>query len=315
MSERDLAKLLALVEKHLGAGYLDLADFLRESNQVPDIEARILRGDYAGAVTKLEDAALKYAAEIHQGYVTAGRQEAQWLDAQPQVADKLIRFDETNVAAVQRARQNQYELVQAFTIEQREKTRAVLVEGMARGANPREMARDLRDGLGLTAHQDAAVRNYRRSLETQDWSRALGYELSDGRTDRTVSRLQRDGGGMTPQQVDAAVERYRQNYVNHRAEVIARTEGLRAANEGSAELIRQAVDRGDVEAEQMVKTWHAGPSTVNAREQHQALDGREVKWGEDFVLPDGTRMAHPGDPRGGAKHVANCRCTLSTTIA
>lgn len=315
MSERDLAKLLALVEKHLGTGFLDLADFLRESNQVGDIEARILRGDYAGAVTKLEDAALMYAAEIHQSYVTAGRQEAKWLDAQPQLADKLVRFDETNHRAVERARQNQYELIQGFAVEQREKTRAVLTEGLARGANPREMARDLRDGLGLTASQQQHVLNYRRSLEQGDWSRALGYELSDGRTDRTVTRLQRDDGQMTPQQVDAAVERYRTNYVNHRAEVIARTEALRAANEGSAELIRQSVERGDVEAEQLVKTWHAGPSTTHAREQHQAMDGREVKWGEDFVLPDGTRMAHPGDPRGGAKHTANCRCTLSTTIA
>jgi hypothetical protein len=33
------------------------------------------------------------------------------------------------------------------------------------------------------------------------------------------------------------------------------------------------------------------------------------------VLADGTRMAHPGDERGGAKHVANCRCTSSTSFA
>lgn len=312
MSERDMARLLALIERHLGGGYLELADWLRDQNSLNDIEARIVAGDYLGAVGKIEDAAAKLAANIHQSYVTAGRTEAEWLDARPQLADKLIRFDEANTVAMQRARENEYKLVQGYTEEQREKTRAVLTEGLNRGANPREMARSLRDGLGLTADQSQHVENYRRSLERGDWSRALGYELSDGRTDRTVTRLQRDGGGMSPKQIDAAVDRYRTNYVNHRAEVIARTEGLRAANEGSAELIRQAVERGDVEADQLVTMWHAGPRTPHARDSHQAMDGKTVKHGEQFVLPDGTRMPHPGV--GPVEHVANCRCTVSTTL-
>jgi len=309
-----MKRLLELIEKHLGKGYLEIADWIRDQNSLSDIEARIASGDYFGAIGKIEDAAAKLAATIHQTYVTAGRTEAEWMDGKPALADKLIRFDETNEHTVRRAKENEYKLVTGYVQEQREKTRAVLTEGLARGANPREMARDLRDGLGLTPNQDQHVRNYRRSLEQADWSRALGYELSDDRTDRTVTRLQRDGGGMTSRQVDEAVNRYRTNYVNHRAEVIARTEGLRAANEGSAELMRQAVDRGDVEAEMLITMWHAGPATLDARGDHQALDGQTIRHGEKFTLPDGTQMAHPGDPAGGAKHNANCRCTVSTTL-
>ena len=136
--------------------------------------------------------------------------------------------------------------------------------------------------------------------------------MSEGRTDRTVSRLQRDGGVLSAKQIDQAVDRYRTNYFNHRAEVIARTEGLKASNEGSAELMRQAVERGDVEAEQLETMWHAGPATLNARADHQALDGVTVKFGEDFVLPNGVRMKHPG--AGPVSEVANCRCTVSTTL-
>jgi hypothetical protein len=310
-----MRRLLELIEKHLGGGYLELADWIRDQNSINDIEARLLRRDYAGAIGKIEDAAAKLASTIHQNYVTAGRAEAVWLDGRPELQDKLIRFDEANENTVRRARENELKTVRGFVEEQREKTRAVLSEGLARGANPREMARDLRDGLGLTPSQDQHVRNYRRSLEQGDWNKALGYELSDGRTDRTVTRLQRDGGGMSAKQIDQAVDRYRTNYINHRAEVIARTEGLRAANEGSADLMRQAVERGDVKAEELIVTWHAGPGGGDARAMHQLLDNKPVKFGEDFVLADGTRMAHPGDERGGAKHVANCRCTSSTSFA
>jgi hypothetical protein len=309
-----MAKLLALIEQHLGRGYLELADWLREQNSLGEIETRIASGNYAGAIGKVEDAAAKLAASIHQDFVTAGRTEAEWLDSRPKFADKLIRFDEGNPIVPARARENEYRLVQGYSQEQREKTRQVLTEGLTRGANPREMARSLRDGLGLTVDQQQHVENYRRSLERGDWSRAVGYELSDGRTDRTVSRLQRDGGGMSQKQIDAAVDRYRTNAINYRAEVIARTEGLRAANEGGMEAMRQAVERGDVDAEELITTWHAGPATLHARDMHQALDGTSVKFGEDFVLADGTRMKHPGDARAGAKHVASCRCTVSTSF-
>jgi len=310
-----MKRLLALIEKHLGVGYVEIADFLREQNTLDAIESRLISGDYAGAITKIDDAAKKLAADIHESYVTAGRTEAKWLDARVQASDKLIRFDEVNDRAVYRAKANQYELVEGFTLEQREKTRAVLTEGLNTGTNPRVMARDLRDGLGLTPAQQQHVTNYRRALESGDWSRAGGYELRDGRADRTLRMLQRDGGSMTPAQIDKLVERYRTNYINHRAEVIARTEGLRAANEGSADLFRQAIERGDIEADQLVKEWHAGPRTKNARAQHSKMDGKTVGLAEDFVLPDGTLMAHPGDPRGGAKHTAQCRCAASTTFA
>ncbi len=308
-----MQRLLGLIEKHLGKGYLELADFLRDQNSLNDIEARLIAGDYHAAIGKIEDAAAKLAAEIHRSYVTAGRTEAEWLDSLPKMSDKLVRFDEVNDRAVRRARENEYKLVQGYAVEQREKTRAVLTEGLARGANPREMARDLRDGLGLTPDQDQHVRNYRRSLEQGDWNKALGYELSVGRTDRTVSRLQRDGGGLSAKQIDDAVDRYRTNKINHRAEVIARTEALRSANEGSADLFRQAIERGDIDADQMITTWHAGPGTADARAMHQAMDGKSVKVGQMFILPDGTQMPHPGV--GPVEHVANCRCTASTTFA
>ncbi len=94
--------------------------------------------------------------------------------------------------------------------------------------------------------------------------------------------------------------------------MIARTEALRAAHEGTEDLYRQAIERGDIEDGQLTRIWNAGPRTKHAREQHQKMDGERVKMGDPFVMPDGSRLRYPGDPRADPKHTAQCRCTIST---
>nr|MDQ3070083.1 phage head morphogenesis protein [Acidobacteriota bacterium] len=190
--------------------------------------------------------------------------------------------------------------------------RGVLVEGRQTGVNPRVMAQRIRDSIGLVPSQEKALANYRLSLESGDWSRALGYQLSDGRSDRTIARFRRDGGALSTAQIDSMVERYRVNALSYRAETIARTEAMTAANSGASDAMEQAVSRGDVKAEELITTWHAGPRTKDSRDSHAALDGTSIKFGELFVLANGTRMRRPGD--GPVAEVANCRCTISTTF-
>lgn len=315
MSERDLRRLLELVEKHLGSSWVDAVKWLRElpANQVAEIEARLIRGDYGGIVQGLEASAKKFAAEMQNGYVTAGRAGADWLDNK--VPDKLVMFDQTNWRAVDRAKRNEYQLIQQVTQDQRDMVRGVVSEGQTAGTNPRELAKTIRDGIGLTANQEQHVRNYRQALEQGDWGNALGRELRDGRSDRTLRKLRDNGGALSGDQVDSLVNRYRANYVALRAETIARSEGTRNVHEGLDESMRQAVERGDVKAEQLVEQWIAGPATRYSREQHQSMDGQQQPFGQPFVAPDGTRIRYPGDPMAGAAHTANCRCTKATTLA
>lgn len=314
MSERDIKKLLALVEKHLGTSWLDISDWLRSQNSLDAIESRLLAGDYAGLVQEVESAAARFAAETHSQFVRAGQAGSEWLDSQPALADKLIRFDAVNDRAVLAARRNEYELIQGLTAETRQTIRQVVVDGQRAGLNPRTIARDIRDSITLTPNQAQHVANYRRALEQGDWSNALGRELSSGQTDRTVRRLARDGGSMTEQQIDQAVERYRQNYVTYRAETIARTEGSRNVHAGLREGMQQAIDRGDVKADQVLREWIHGPSRLHSRADHVAMDGVQVRWDEPFVFSDGTRKMHPCDGNGGAKHDAGCTCTEATVL-
>lgn len=312
MSERDIKSLLAAVERALGREWVEIAEWLREQNDLDAIEERLLAGDFRGLVAQIEDAARRFATATQAQFARAGQAAADWLDAQPSLADRIIRFDATHERAVAAARRNELELVRGLSLETRETVRAVLVDGQINGKNPRSMARDIRDSIGLTPTQTQHVLNYRRALESGDFANALGRELRDARSDRMLRRLADEGGQLTEQQIDRMVERYRAAYVSFRAEVIARTESARNVHAGLQEAYTQAVERGDIEADQLVREWVAAPPTPNAREQHQAMDGQQRKLNEPFVAPDGTPLMYPGD--GPPKHSANCRCTVAATL-
>lgn len=313
MSERDMAALLALIEQSLGRGYLEFADWLRDQTDLGEIEAAIRTGDWTAVSGKIEAAALRMAAEIQGSYIQAGQAAALWLDAQPQTADRLIRFDVSNERAVARDRANQLELVQGYTAEQKIITRDVLAAGRSVGANPREMARDIREGLSLTPDQAAAVRSYRRELESGRYHDAMARGLHDGRSDRRLERLGEQGKSLTPAQVDKLVEGYRENYVAYRAEVIARTESLRSVHEASAENIRQAVERGDLDAADITLEWHAA-GDARTRESHRSMNGQQRKYGEAFTSGSGASLRYPGDPSAPVADTAQCRCAVSTSL-
>lgn len=315
MSEHDIRALLAKIERALGASWIDIADWLRDQNSLDAIEAKLLRGDYLGVVSEVESAARMFATETHGAFVRAGQKQAAWLDEQPQLKDKLVRFDLKNDRAIRAAQRNELELVQGLTAETREVIRNVVVDGTITAINPREMARNIRDAIGLTPQQEKAVRSYRRALKEQDWSNALGRELSSGQGDRTIRRVARDGVGLSDRQIDDLVERYRQNALTSRAETIARTESARNVHAGLGEAFQQAVDRGDLEAGQLVVEWIHANRGPKSRPHHVDLDRTTVKWGEKFTLPSGVRMRWPHDEGAPASEVANCRCTFSTTLA
>lgn len=312
-----MRSLLALISRRIGVSVEDINAWLLEQNSLAAIEERILRGQYSQAIIGIPDAAAKLATEVQDGYVTAGRKASEWLDAK--VTDKLIRFDTAAPQVVARARANQLELVQGFQLEAnqvaRNVTRTAIIESSTVGTNPRRIAQDFRDSIGLSAQGQVWVANYRRALEQGEYTRATGYELSSGQADRTLRSYADKEKQLTPAQIDDFVARYRENAITYRAETIARTEALANAHAAADDAMRQAISRGDVEADELDVEWHAGPATLDARPDHQALDGTRVPFGTDFVMGDGTRMSGPGDPRGGAKHNANCRCAKSVAFA
>ena len=114
-------------------------------------------------------------------------------------------------------------------------------------------------------------------------------------------------------------DRYHERYVKHRSQVIARTEGLRAANLGSYESWRQAIeDNGMFEPGQVRAYWltakddRVRPTHVLMGKKYGRGTGG-VPFGTPFIAPgrlaaDGPRpvLFPPLDP--------NCRCVLTYGI-
>ncbi len=309
MSKREMEELVAALERALGMQWTDIVEWLRDQNPVDAIEKRLTERGASGVILRVPDAAARFADALHDSYVQAGQSAMTWLD--DRVPDALIRFDQTNYRAVSKAQTQRYDLIRGFNDEQRDVVRRVVSEGMRDGVNPRVQAKALRESIGLTDHQSRIVARYRRELQAGDWSAAMGRELHDGRSDQLLRRLRSEGGSLSQEQVDAMTERYRKNWVAYRAETIARTEALRAAHSGTAEAMQQAVERGDIERDELVQEWHAakGPRT---RDSHRVMDGQTRRMGEAFRSGNGYALRYPCDPNAPTSETANCRCAVST---
>lgn len=304
--------LLDLVEKHLGASWRAVVEHLREVNGLNDVARRIEDGDVEGAIHGVEDAAKAFAIDMHAAYVESGTTAAESLDAQ--IDGALVRFDATNNRAASWADQNTLDKVREVTQEQRDMLRRVHSDGVAAGLNPKDIARDMRDSIGLTDYQAQIVQNYRRALVQGDYADALARELSDGRSDRSVAAAQNAGTALKPEQIDTMVERYRQNWIGYRAETIARTEGLRVAHQGTREAFQQAIDGGHAEAEQLEREWHHTSAGRHPRATHAEMDGQKRGMDEKFESGSGAELLYPGDPDADPSETANCRCAVSTRL-
>ena len=100
--------------------------------------------------------------------------------------------------------------------------------------------------------------------------------------------------------------RYNERYIKHRSQVIARTEGLRAANLGSYESWRQAVeDTGVLEPDQIKRRWVTAKDD-RVRPDHRGAAGQVRAFHEPFVV-GGDRVMMP-------PHMPNCRCTQAFIV-
>ena len=92
------------------------------------------------------------------------------------------------------------------------------------------------------------------------------------------------------------------SFNRYRSNTIARTETHNAASYANHKVV-ESLNIPDVQ-----KRW---TTTLDARSRttHVQANGQTVGMDEDFTV-GGRPMAYPGDPRGGAANVINCRCVL-----
>lgn len=118
-------------------------------------------------------------------------------------------------------------------------------------------------------------------------------------TTRDWIRRKLDQGFTQGYSVDEIVrEINNREYLGHRAEVIVRTESVRAANYG--------VQKGAETYEfKTVKEW-VSVRDDRTRHSHRLVDRQTAELDSSFS----NGLKFPGDPEGSAKEVVNCRCAM-----
>lgn len=224
----------------------------------------------------------------------------------------VVDFNQVNQRAVAAMQEAQLQFVRNFTNEQRAASRLAMTQGIQEGVNPRAMATRFRGSLGLTEYQQGIVERYRQQLIAGNRA-ALSRQLRDRRFDRTVSSAFRQGRQLTEEQIDRMTDRYRQRWIKHRAETIARTESLRAVHQGNDLAFAQVIEDGMVQPDEVVREWIAA-SDARTRESHREMDGQQRKVNEPFITGNGFRIKYPGDIDAPASETINCRCVVGTRI-
>lgn len=322
MTERDEIKRLLDQQDRLTAqlrrAFLEAIDRAGAAINLKRIADLLRRGQAAQAAAEIDaivqsQALGQFATAAENAVLRAARSAAGSAVAAavrgPQLGRYEAVFSVTNPQATLYLQRYRFNLIREMSREVRRTVGETIQAGTTEGRNPRDVARDVKEQIGLTRRQAAAVRNYRRMLESGD-SAALQRALRDKRFDSTVLRAARGEKTLSRDQINAMVTRYRQRYLKYRAQTIARTEAIRGLNVGNWLAWHQAADEGTIDRKSIKRKW-VYTHDRRTRHEHRAIPGLNpngVTMDQPFRTPLGPLM-YPGDPNGTAANTINCRCT------
>lgn len=305
----DAARLTRLIDglaPRFQARFLEVVKTIRDAKTLSDLEALVVSGRIEEALVSAEIAALRLSNMFGDSFLLAGHETAAVL---ANALEVIVHFDQVNVRALDAMTRNQLRLVREFVDEQRAATRLALLDGIERGANPRDMARAFRDSIGLTEKQQQIIINYRNQLSRLD-ARALDRALRDKRFDPTVLRAIREGKALTPEQIEKMVGRYHARWIKYRSEVIARSEALRSVHAGTREMYQQAVDSGVLIADELKRTWDTSQDG-RERDWHHTMHRQTVGLNEPFISGKGNPTLDGPGGFGVPEEDIQCRCAVT----
>lgn len=205
-------------------------------------------------------------------------------------------FNVLNPRVITAVRTLESRVLDSLKSDIRETARAFIENALRDGTAPGTVARQLRDVVGLAPNQEEAIRNFRRLLESND-REALTRALRDRRFDPTVKRAMASGEGLSVKQVDSMVNAYSQRMIAFNAETQARTATLDSLKLGQRLSWGDAVDKGIVDPDRLMKRW-VGVKDSRERQEHLDMEGEVVPY--DAPFSNGELV--PGES------TYNCRC-------
>ena len=224
-----------------------------------------------------------------QAQVAATLRDAFVGAANLQGAELNLRFDIKNPSAVRFAERNAARLVTLIDSQTRRALRDIIVRGIQDGMAPAVQAREIRQLIGLSRRDATAADNFLRGL--------LETATTEGQEAAALRRF----------------EVYQRRLLRNRAETIARTETIRAANMGQRAAWDKAADIGLLDRSTVRIVWIAtNDSRVDAI--CSALDGTTVGFQESFSVPqqdpNAERQTRPPKAERSPPAHPRCRCAL-----
>lgn len=254
---------------------------VRSVTTLARLEEMVRAGDLAGLQRVLAGEPLEAAlrARLAPAVVRLAQDAGQKaVGALPASLRGVARFDLLNPKTVDFLRSYSFGLIRQIGATTREGIRRVVTDAFERGGHPRVQARQIRNMVGLTARQAAAVSGYRAQLLAQGVKQAVA---------------------------DRRAQRYADRLVRRRALNIARTETIRAANVGQQALWDQMADEGLIERDRARKVWIVTPDDrlceICAAIPGMNPDGVPAQGGE-FTTDVGPVPYPPAHPQ--------CRCAV-----
>jgi hypothetical protein len=227
-SWKDILRLADRLEPELKKQFLAAVEQLRKRISLESLAAAVASGRVDALELELSafPRDLRGAVRIvNKAFRAGGHMAAKQTTV-------TLRFDADHPAAVAAAERNAASLVTGVSRTTRTGIRDVIARAIREGIPPRDAARLIQPMIGLRRDQAAAVMHYRAELRRA------------GRLD--AARLQR------------AVERYADRLLRQRALLIARTETLKALNEGQLTVWDQARREGHL-GPKAFKKWILTP--------------------------------------------------------
>jgi len=211
-----------------------------------------------------------------------------------------FRFDRRNIEASAYARTRAGELITNMTDSQREIMRELVTDAYTFQNSPQATARALFDALRETSPSNPAAQEFARLFGTNMNGLTARYEQAVINRGTSIA-AELTGRGVSAEKIVERVERETAKYADKlrraRSRTIARTEILRANNEGRLATFRNAQDRGLL-PETARKRWQT--SSLDVCPICVPLNGQLAPIKEPF---DNGLMTPPAHP--------NCRCSFN----
>ena len=209
-----------------------------------------------------------------------------------------VAFDQLSPDVVTAIRALETPVMARLKQDARDVVRARVLAGIQAGENPRAIARDLRDIIGLGPTQYQEVLNYRDALMGANGRSLSDYTLADATAKRLAAK-----GPLTEKQIDRYTEAYRQRRIALNAEATARSATLQSFKQGQRLSWQDAIDKGVVPPGRLVKQW-IGVMDDRERPEHVAMERQTVPFDEPYSNGEMT----PGES------TYNCRCVEKVFI-